>query len=117
MLCFSLSLLHYSGSISNHHCSLSNHHLHHHLIQYFTNFMMNSSSPDLVLRVSRQANNDDLRRLYSAFEAVAKEMKVDLEVIPETVNIMEEHRTYPHERFALRRLTAGTLTSAAKSMF
>lgn len=29
---------------------------------------------------------------------------------------MEEHRTYPHERFALRRLTAGTLTSQRESM-
>lgn len=39
-----------------------------------------SSSKDLVLRVSRHAHNDDLQRLYSSFEAVAKEMSVNLEV-------------------------------------
>lgn len=38
-----------------------------------------------------------------------------IQVVTETVNIMEEHRSYPHERFALRRLTAGTLSSHAES--
>ena len=39
-----------------------------------------SSSNELILRVSRHAHNDDLQRLYSSFEAVAKEMEVPLEV-------------------------------------
>ncbi|KAK8796615.1 hypothetical protein WA588_000744 [Blastocystis sp. NMH] len=74
-----------------------------------------ASSSDLTLRVSRHAANDELQHLYASFEAVAKEMNVHLEVVTETVNIMEEHRSYPHERFALRRLTAGTLSSHAES--
>ena len=33
----------------------------------------------------------------------------------ETVDIMNQYRVYPHERFALRRLAAGTITSAVES--
>ena len=65
----------------------------------------------MTLRVSRHAADDDLQRLYRAFETVAAQMGVSLQMEKETVNIMEEHRLFPHERFALRRLVAGTLTS------
>ena len=42
--------------------------------------MIDRSSSDLTLRVSRHAANDELQRLYASFEAVAKEMNVHLEV-------------------------------------
>lgn len=33
----------------------------------------------------------------------------------ESVDIMRQYRVYPHERFALRRLPAGTITSSENS--
>lgn len=36
-------------------------------------------------------------------------------MITESVDIMKQYRVYPHERFALRRLPAGTVTSTENS--
>ena len=36
-------------------------------------------------------------------------------MVTETVDIMKQYRVYPHERFALRRLVAGTITSSSES--
>ena len=37
------------------------------------------------------------------------------QMITESVDIMKQYRVYPHERFALRRLPAGTVTSTENS--
>ena len=36
-------------------------------------------------------------------------------MITESVDIMKQYRIYPHERFALRRLVAGTLSASSSS--
>ena len=36
-------------------------------------------------------------------------------MVIESVDIMKQYRVYPHERFALRRLVSGTITSAVES--
>ena len=70
------------------------------------------SSDRLVLRIAKHAARADLQGLYDAFADVAEQMGVSLMIESRTVNIMDEHRMLPHERFALRRLAAATLTSA-----
>jgi hypothetical protein len=39
----------------------------------------------------------------------------EFQIVSETVDIVSEHRIFPHERFALRRMVAGTLTSNTDS--
>ena len=72
-----------------------------------------SSSDRLRLRVARHAARADLQGLADAFEAVASQMGVSLAVESRSVNIVDDHRALPHERFALRRIPAATLTCAA----
>ena len=36
-------------------------------------------------------------------------------MVTESVDIMKQYRVYPHERFALRRLVAGTLSASSSS--
>ena len=62
--------------------------------------------------MAKHAARADLQGLYDAFEAVSSQLGVSLTMESRTVNIMDEHRTLPHERFALRRLAAATLTAA-----
>lgn len=61
--------------------------------------------------MAKHAARADLQGLYDAFEAVSSQLGVSLTIESRTVNIMDEHRTLPHERFALRRLAAATLTA------
>ena len=70
-----------------------------------------SSSDRLRLRVARHAARADLQGLADAFEAVASQMGVSLAVESRSVNIVDDHRALPHERFALRRIPAATLTA------
>lgn len=41
-------------------------------------------------------------------------MGIDFATTHEAVDIVREHRALPHERFALRRMVAGTLTSKVR---
>lgn len=72
---------------------------------------MLSSSQQLSLRLSKQPSDPELLRLLDSFAAVAKHMGIDFSTSHEAVDIVKEHRALPHERFALRRMAAGTLTS------
>lgn len=70
-----------------------------------------SASDQLTLHLSKQTTDPELARLFRSFEAVAQHMGIAFSTTHEVVDIMKEHRVLPHERFALRRMMAGTLTS------
>ncbi|KAK8825034.1 hypothetical protein WA556_006323 [Blastocystis sp. ATCC 50177/Nand II] len=70
-----------------------------------------SASQRLTLHLSKQPSDPELLRLLAAFTAVAQHMGIDFATTHEAVDIVREHRALPHERFALRRMMAGTLTS------
>ena len=70
-----------------------------------------SASDQLTLHLSKQTTDPELARLFRSFEAAAQHMGIAFSTTHEVVDIMKEHRVLPHERFALRRMMAGTLTS------
>lgn len=70
-----------------------------------------SASDQLTLHLPKQTTDPELARLFRSFEAVAQHMGIAFSTTHEVVDIMKEHRVLPHERFALRRMMAGTLTS------
>ena len=77
------------------------------------------SSPEALSRVQFVLCLDDLRwvcemMVLAAFTAVAQHMGIDFATTHEAVDIVREHRALPHERFALRRMVAGTLTSKVR---
>ena len=73
-----------------------------------------SASQRLTLHLSKQPSDPELLRLLAAFTAVAQHMDIDFATTHEAVDIVREHRALPHERFALRRMVAGTLTSKVR---
>ena len=88
--------------------------------------LCSSLHQELTLQISRPAKTEELSRLYSTIESVAKQLEIPLTVFPlslprgldqieyQSVNLQNEHRTFMHERFALRRIPSGTLTSVTK---
>ncbi|KAK8803703.1 hypothetical protein WA158_001397 [Blastocystis sp. Blastoise] len=65
----------------------------------------------LHLHINKFPKEEDLQRLLSTFEVVGKQMNMPVTVDVKNVNLEHSHRTYMHERFAMRRIPSGTITS------
>ena len=76
--------------------------------------LCSSLHQELTLQISRPAKTEELSRLYSTIESVAKQLEIPLTIEYQSVNLQNEHRTFMHERFALRRIPSGTMTSVTK---